>query len=949
MPVSPLCLVADGIGSFLPTTNGLNIGAGDTASIQLASVTGVTQWYLQIIGTDETVVSPPTLTGVGGGNLVSTPSTVVTFTFPPAGSALLFRSTVNGTGGPVATTFALFSLTTGGYRVGPMGLIHEGSTAYGWSSIVNPAIRNIGAGGGVSSVSGSSPIASSGGSTPTITYSIASQTQGDIAYFNGTNWVRLPAGTSGKVLVTEGSSANPQWGLASDLSIASETHGDILYFNGTNWVRLPAGTAGQVLLTEGSSANPQWGLASDLNIASEAQGDILYFNGTNWVRLAAGTSGQFLKTLGTSANPVWATPSGVTSVTGSPPIASSGGTTPAISISAATDSTAGSMSAADKTKLDTLIAAQNNGTPLSGGPWETINAEGSLTASDGGGGVLNLNASGGGGGVTSVTGSSPIASSGGTTPNITYSIASQTQGDIAYFNGTNWVRLPAGTAGQFLETQGSAANPQWASGGIAFSDNGVSQRTVNAAWNRTNGQASSGIGVIHTAISAIPALVDGTGQNTAGSTFYNLNAGAGLAVIGDNVYVTGNDSGGATAHNGMLYGFNKLTQTSLTGSSTPIHQYGGTTAATAACPNTLLGVRMNVSGTNTDYLFAACQKTVELGYLTGGGATYNSVYITTMSPELTATSVWQGAVEAVCLNQSLAGADTTTPPWFAFIGSHNGGNEHLWSVSPTGVITDALSPTASHGYQALCVDDDGFVWAVENGTTGILHKLSFNYTTGVFTSLATGVIPGSPVSLDVKSDGRSICVLSTNSGPEVQIVVVDRLSFAVIQTIVLPGAVGGQPVGMSYPTRLVFDGTSMWVALGNERSTDTRLWIYSVNTESGEVLMDLGPYTPGGTNQNNRSIAVMDDGTVLTATLNGGSSLALVYTSNNIPTVHGRNVSADSGLYVGGVAILSGNGVPNSSVVGNVGDLYLNTAGGSGTTLYVKESGVNTNTGWVGK
>jgi hypothetical protein len=54
----------------------------------------------------------------------------------------------------------------------------------------------------------------------------------------------------------------------------------------------------------------------------------------------------------------WATPTTgtVTDVTGTTPIASSGGTTPAISISAATTGAAGSMSAADKTKLDGISA-----------------------------------------------------------------------------------------------------------------------------------------------------------------------------------------------------------------------------------------------------------------------------------------------------------------------------------------------------------------------------------------------------------------------------------------------------------------------------------------------------------------------------------------------------------------------------------------------------------------
>lgn len=36
------------------------------------------------------------------------------------------------------------------------------------------------------------------------------------------------------------------------------------------------------------------------------------------------------------------------------------------------------------------------------------------------------------------------------------------QGDITYFNGSQWVRLAAGTVGQVLRTGGSGANPAWA-------------------------------------------------------------------------------------------------------------------------------------------------------------------------------------------------------------------------------------------------------------------------------------------------------------------------------------------------------------------------------------------------------------------------------------------------------------------------------------------------------
>lgn len=65
-----------------------------------------------------------------------------------------------------------------------------------------------------------------------------------------------------------------------------------------------------------------------------------FYNGTTWV------SGGSTST--------------VTDVTGTAPIVSSGGSTPAISITAASSSNAGSMSASDKTKLDAATSANTN-------------------------------------------------------------------------------------------------------------------------------------------------------------------------------------------------------------------------------------------------------------------------------------------------------------------------------------------------------------------------------------------------------------------------------------------------------------------------------------------------------------------------------------------------------------------------------------------------------------
>ena len=141
MPVSPLCLVQDGAGPFTGTTNGVNVTAGNTISIKLNNPATVGQWFLQVTGTDETS-TPPVLTGVGPGDLVTSPGTTVTFPMVAgAGRAFLLQSTTTGPGGPLTTTFVIYVLTVHGFRVGATGEQREGSTNFGWATITNPLIR----------------------------------------------------------------------------------------------------------------------------------------------------------------------------------------------------------------------------------------------------------------------------------------------------------------------------------------------------------------------------------------------------------------------------------------------------------------------------------------------------------------------------------------------------------------------------------------------------------------------------------------------------------------------------------------------------------------------------------------------------------------------------------------------------------------------------------------
>ena len=54
-------------------------------------------------------------------------------------------------------------------------------------------------------------------------------------------------------------------------------------------------------------------------------------------------------------------------------------------------------------------------------------------------------------------------------------------------------------------------------------------------------------------------------------------------------------------------------------------------------------------------------------------------------------------------------------------------------------------------------------------------------------------------------------------------------------------------------------------------------------------------------------------------------------------------------MVFGGAKILRGTGDPNDSVLGEVGDMFVRRDGTPGFTLYVKESGQGTNTGWTPK
>ena len=79
----------------------------------------------------------------------------------------------------------------------------------------------------------------------------------DVVSYNGSSYVCILASTGN--LPTNTTYWNVMSQAGTDItSLSGLAQGDILYYNGTDWVRLGAGTSGQVLQTNGTGANPSW-------------------------------------------------------------------------------------------------------------------------------------------------------------------------------------------------------------------------------------------------------------------------------------------------------------------------------------------------------------------------------------------------------------------------------------------------------------------------------------------------------------------------------------------------------------------------------------------------------------------------------------------------------------------------------------------------------------------
>jgi len=207
------------------------------------------------------------------------------------------------------------------------------------------------------------------------------------------------------------------------------------------------------------------------DMLGNTHGAVLFRGSSAWEELTPGTSGDVLTSGGAAADPTWEAPaSGVTEVA--------------------------------------------TGAGLTGGPITGTGTVAFATVAD-----LRL--------LANISGGVAAPSANLLTAIIDACIGT-TQGDVLFRNATQWVVLPAGTAGQFLQTAGAAANPAWAT----VSSPVVSTNDAVSAAGTVQGDATiltSSASNIATCAAGAGCKLQVVGSDPVGSVKYVTNTTANTA------------------------------------------------------------------------------------------------------------------------------------------------------------------------------------------------------------------------------------------------------------------------------------------------------------------------------------------------------------------------------------------------------------------------------------
>jgi hypothetical protein len=287
-------------------------------------------------------------------------------------------------------------------------------------------------------------------------------------------------------------------GYLTDIASITSNQGDIIYFNGTDWVDLAPGTSGYFLKTLGADANPAWANADiDINgmteesIINDADTLAIYDDSSSSVKKI--TRANFLSGILGAL-----TYQGMWDATGNSPTLTDGtgtlGQYYVVEVSGSRNLGSGSITF---TVGDWVV---HNGTA-----WEKLDSTNDVQSVFGRTNIITAATSDYDAVQIDNTAAGTIAATNvqtalnelDTEKQVAHAYLADiaavtgTQGDILYFDGTDWVDLAPGTDGYFLQTNGAGANPSWEDTSVNIPGTVIASVSWNAN-TTTSGEATLG-------------------------------------------------------------------------------------------------------------------------------------------------------------------------------------------------------------------------------------------------------------------------------------------------------------------------------------------------------------------------------------------------------------------------------------------------------------------------